>query len=372
MNKRAISYQAQPTKVDKGKSTANESKAKQQDNPRPFYVGRQDRGGPYQGKSKNSKWERPAAPDAPPVVQANMVGTTTRSRYQILKNLQQANLITMPAPPKRQPKHADPNLWCDYNKSIDHTTNECFTRKGEILRLIAAGQLTPFAQVIPPPKNNKSNFKQKPKTSTQSPDEEEIEELPEPEGKVNTITGGFNNAAARHGVHAINLAPALRQPVSHPPITFTMADYEGVEPHADDPVVVTLRIKNYDVHNVLIDQGSSADIIYGRAFDQMGFKGTDLQPYHGSLEGFTGERVEVRGYVEAETIFGTGPNIRRVTVRYLVLNCTATYNVLIGRQTINDIHAVVSTPHLKMKYPTKNGRIGVLAVDQKVAKECLA
>ena len=59
-------------------------------------------------------------------------------------------------------------------------------------------------------------------------------------------------------------------------------------------------------------------------------------------------------------------------MRYLVLNCFATYNVLIGRQRINDIHAVVSTPNLKMKYPTKNGKICVLAVDQKVAKECLA
>src|ERR1044072_723423 len=129
-----------------------------------------------------------------------------------------------------------------------------------------------------------------------------------------------------------------------------MADYEGFEPHADDPVVVTLRIKNYDVHKVMIDQGSSADIIYGATFDKMGFKSGDLQPFHGSLEGFTGERVDVKVYVEAETIFGTGPNIRRVMVRYLLLNCSATYSVLIGRQTINDIHAVVSIPHLKMKY----------------------
>ena len=151
-----------------------------------------------------------------------------------------------------------------------------------------------------------------------------------------------------------------------------MADYEGVQPHADDPVVITLRIKKFDVHKVLIDQGSSADIICGKTFDQMGFKNIDLKPYHGSLEGFTSEKVDVKGYVEAKTIFGTGPNIRRVMVRYLVLNCSATYNVLIGCQTINDIYAVVSTPHLKMKYPTKNGKIGVLAVDQKISKECLA
>jgi hypothetical protein len=44
--------------------------------------------------------------------------------------------------------------------------NECFTLKREIERLIAAGQLTSFSQVIPPPKNNKSNFKQKPKFPT--------------------------------------------------------------------------------------------------------------------------------------------------------------------------------------------------------------
>ena len=70
-----------------------------------------------------------------------------------------------------------------------------------------------------------------------------MEELPPPEGKINTIMGGFNTTAAHYGVHAINLAPALQQPVAYPPITFTMADYEGVQPHADDPVVVTLKIK---------------------------------------------------------------------------------------------------------------------------------
>ena len=76
--------------------------------------------------------------------------------------------------------------------------------------------------------------------------------------------------------------------------------------------------------------------------------------------------------MESETIFGMGPNIRRVIVRYLVLACSTTYNVLIGRYTINDIGAVISTPHLKMKYPTKNGNMGVLAVELRVAKECLA
>ena len=73
--------------------------------------------------------------------------------------------------------------------------------------------------------------------------------------------------------------------------------------------------------------------------------------------GYTNEVAEVRGYVEAETIFGRKADITRVNVRYLVLACSATYNVLIGRHTINDIGAVVSSVHLKVKYPAENGKI---------------
>jgi len=45
-------------------------------------------------------------------------------------------------------------------------------------------------------------------------------------------------------------------------ITFTSDDYEGIVPHDDDPMVMTLQIFNWDVKRVLIDPGSSADILY--------------------------------------------------------------------------------------------------------------
>src|ERR1044072_300179 len=102
----------------------------------------------------------------------------------------------------------------------------------------------------------------------------------------------------------------------------------------------------------------------------MGVKDSDLQPYNGSLSGFTDGEVDVWGYVEAETIFGRKPFIRRVMVHYLVLACAATYNVILGRHTINDIGGIVSTPHLKMKYPTEDVLVSVLCVNQETAKKC--
>ena len=39
-------------------------------------------------------------------------------------------------------------------------------------------------------------------------------------------------------------------------------------PH-DDALVVSLRVKDYNMHRVLVDNGSSADILYYLAFQQM-------------------------------------------------------------------------------------------------------
>ena len=40
-------------------------------------------------------------------------------------------------------------------------------------------------------------------------------------------------------------------------------------PH-DDALVVSLRVGDYNVHRMLVDNGSSADILYYPAFQQMG------------------------------------------------------------------------------------------------------
>jgi hypothetical protein len=66
-----------------------------------------------------------------------------------------------------------------------------------------------------------------------------------------------------------------------------------VVPHDDDPMVVTLQIFNWDVKRVLIDPGSSADILYYDAFEKLGLAPEQLQPFKGTMAGFTGEQVHV-------------------------------------------------------------------------------
>lgn len=47
-----------------------------------------------------------------------------------------------------------------------------------------------------------------------------------------------------------------------PPITFSDEDFHALDLEEDDPMVITAEIARYEVSKVLIDQGSSANILY--------------------------------------------------------------------------------------------------------------
>lgn len=146
-------------------------------------------------------------------------------------------------------------------------------------------------------------------------------------------------------------------------------DFEGIVPHDDDPMVVTIQIFKWDVKRVLIDPGSSADILYYETLERMGLDPEQLQPFKGNLPGFTGEQVHVRGYITLRTTFGTGSQAKSIRVRYLVVNSPYSYNIIIGRPTFNLLGAFLSTKFLVMKYPLDNGKVGTIRGDQKVVRE---
>ena len=54
---------------------------------------------------------------------------------------------------------------------------------------------------------------------------------------------------------------------------------------------------------------------------------------------------------------------------FLVVGCPSSYNVIIGRPTLNRWKAATSTYCLKVKFPTDNG-VGEVRRDQILAKEC--
>ncbi|KAL2951629.1 hypothetical protein AAZX31_19G063100 [Glycine max] len=116
---------------------------------------------------------------------------------------------------------------------------------------------------------------------------------------------------------------------------------------------------------VLIDQGSSTHIIYWKTFQRFEISLATIQPHYKPLLGFTGERVETKGYMDLMSTFSQGTLLRSFMVRYLIIDLDTSYFALIGKKTLNELRAIVSTPHLKMKFPTLTGEIVIVKADQK-------
>ena len=74
-------------------------------------------------------------------------------------------------------------------------------------------------------------------------------------------------------------------------ITFIDEDTERIHHPYDDVIVITLLIADYTTRRVLVDNGSSANILYYPAFQQMRLGRDQLHPVNSPLVGFSGMRV---------------------------------------------------------------------------------
>jgi len=155
-----------------------------------------------------------------------------------------------------------------------------------------------------------------------------------------------------------------------PDLYFTKADLQDVILHDNDLVVILVVTVGRRVHRVLVDQGSSEDVMFWSTFNKLQLSPDQLRPYNGFLYGFTENQAEVRGHMELRTTFIDGATSQTVNIRYLVVNAPSAYNILLGRPALNRIGAVASTRHMKIKLPSLEGAVITIKFDQKATKKC--
>ena len=152
-------------------------------------------------------------------------------------------------------------------------------------------------------------------------------------------------------------------------ISFSEEDARGTHQPYDNALVITINIAGFTTRRVMVDNGSSADILYLLAYQHMRLDKEHLRPMDALLMGFTGDKVCPIGIVTLPITVGTHPKTVSKTVDFLVVNCPSAYNAIIGRPTLNRLRAVTSTYHLLLKFPIEHG-IGEVRGDQVTAREC--
>ncbi|XP_030924206.1 uncharacterized protein LOC115951026 [Quercus lobata] len=281
----------------------------------------------------------------------------------VLMQIKDDPSLKWPEKMKGDPNKRNKNKYCRFHRDHGHDTDECFDLKQQIENLIRQGKLKHFVG------RDRTDEKLKGKMEESSRP---------PLGEIRIIVGGNPMGQSSKSkktylkvVQNVQLSgrPPRTRLMDEPTISFTDEDAERIHHPHDDAIVITLLIVDYTTRRVLVDNGSSADILYYPAFQQMRLGRDQLRPVCSPLIGFGGMKVQLVGTITLPVVVGSYPQQITKEVNFLVVDCTSSYNAIIGRPTLNSWKAITSTYDLSVKFPTEYG-IGQAQGDQLAAREC--
>ncbi|XP_024023801.1 uncharacterized protein LOC112092279 [Morus notabilis] len=220
----------------------------------------------------------------------------------ILMQIQHQNLLTSSVPMKGDPNKRDKSKYCYFHKDHGHDTSSCFQLKGQIEALIQQGQLQEFVDrviaerriALPTTMGKQAAVAHE--TNTIVVNNSAL-------NKVRTIFGGpetgdFMRARNLYAREAkgldcgqfVNMTEHVAKfaKIENIAITFTYEEARKLLHLHNDAIVMSLQVANSLVHRSLIDNGSSADILFKDALTKINLGGAKLTLVNTPLQGFTG------------------------------------------------------------------------------------
>ncbi|XP_042944821.1 uncharacterized protein LOC122278703 [Carya illinoinensis] len=286
--------------------------------------------------------------------------------------------------------------YCKYHQTSSHWTKDCTTMRKRVVELAGTSELERMVAEQSKPKRHQET-RQKARRSFSPERRHHVNNRQDrrarspprgdrnraPIGEIKTIAGGFvgggistsnRKAYARNAryeevfmVDRVHKQPKLSN--ERMVISFEEANREGIIYPHDDALVIILVIANYTTRRVLVDNGSSADILFWEAFIKMGIDVGRLRLSLTPLKGFSGDTIQPVGAITLPVTAGTGAQTATTMTDFLVVKALSSYNAILGRPTLNHLKAVTSTYHLKMKFPIDGG-VGETRGEQALAREC--
>ena len=129
--------------------------------------------------------------------------------------------------------------------------------------------------------------------------------------------------------------------MASPILRFSDEDKVGtIQPH-DDALVVTLRIRGYDVKRVLVNQDSAVEVMYPDLYKGLKLRPEDLTAYDSPLVSFEGKIVTPKGQIRLS--IQTDSDI--VEVDFIVVDAYSPYTTIVARPWLHALGAVSSTLH---------------------------
>ncbi|XP_038719812.1 uncharacterized protein LOC120012458 [Tripterygium wilfordii] len=229
--------------------------------------------------------KKPRSPEYNLVIPPNEV-------LSVLKKM--GDVVRWPDEVRKPLDQRDTFKWCEFHNDYGHTTDDCFTLKKEVIQLLKKGYLRDLLS-----ERGKA-------TMVQAERREEEQKPPPPEKTINVIISGSEISRITHSLTKKHVKQTenfevwndkLMVQFTRQVISFTDDKMSrSLNPH-DDSLVITLQIANCEVKRIMINDGSSANLLFMSTLQAMGLLEAEIIRGHIPLIGFSGEQQYTIGSI---------------------------------------------------------------------------
>ena len=264
----------------------------------------------------------------------------------------------------------DRSKMCVYHKDHNHTTKQCKSLHYLVERLIKVGHLKQYVRATGGQRETARDLAAQVPTF-----------LAAPRVIINYIHGGlvdekYNSKRKRQ---RFLRADSIRERVSsiqHNFLEGSICPVDGIvtfppvnacqvlQPHKD-ALILTLGISEFDIRRVLVDLGSSTDLLQMSTYKQMGYLPSALENLERLLFKFNWATTTSQGDVVLPV--QAGPIT--LNVQFSIVEDLSHFNTIMGRAWLHRLKVIPFTYHQMVSYLTKEWHIDLLG-SQLAAHQC--
>nr|CAN67629.1 hypothetical protein VITISV_040829 [Vitis vinifera] len=298
-------------------------------------------------RPSDRRQEGPSRPERPPLTPLSI------SYEKLLPMIQGLFDFRWPRPLGTDPSKRDHSKKCVLHKEHGHTTETCRCLHYLVERFIKAGHLKQYLRSDDEGRDASQNHNSGGPRAPSAP-----------KAVINYINGGPSDEKydSKRKRQKLLRAALVRE---HGTIIFPLVDPTRIlQPH-HDALILSLEIRDFDVRRILVDSGSSADLVQASVVNHMEHSLTGLENPGRLLSGFNGSSTTSLGDIVLPV--QAGPIT--LNVQFSVVQDLSPFNVILGRTWLHYMKVIPSTYHQMVSFLTKDGQIDLYG-SQLAARQC--
>ncbi|XP_013665257.1 uncharacterized protein LOC106369681 [Brassica napus] len=196
---------------------------------------------------------------------------TTPELVNILRQMGQQ--VKWPQKMKSPDSFRNPGLWCDFHRDHGHKTEDCVALRIKVNKLLQKGHLR---ELLSEKAKNHVNKEVPAKSAgaipASPPRQDRVIHVISRGSEISGVSHAASKKSTRNAKHCLEMTKPKCLLLGTDEISFTAKEQEKILAPHHDALVISLTVANCLVKRILVDNGSSSNIVFQTAYQDLSFQ----------------------------------------------------------------------------------------------------